>query len=194
MTREKWMKPILKSVSCPFQRFARAVGLILALLGAQELVVVHAAEPDPPANTKNKSSLKSIHKDLVRDAVELAKAASKNAYCPYSKFKVGAVIVHDDGTLDAGCNVENASYGLTVCAERNAVFQGVAKGRRSIQLVVVYTPTKKPTAPCGACRQVLNEFGPRASVLCVCDSDEVIESTVAELLPQAFGPKNLEKW
>jgi len=187
------MKAILGTIRCSFQRLVRAVGLFLALLGAQELVVVHAAEPDPPANTKNKNSLKSISKDLVRDAVELAKAASKNAYCPYSKFKVGAAIVHDDGTLDAGCNVENASYGLTVCAERNAVFQGVAKGHRSIQLVVVYTPTKKPTAPCGACRQVLNEFGPRASVLCVCDSDEVIESTVAELLPQAFGPGNLEK-
>ena len=91
----------------------------------------------------------------------------------------------------AGCNVENASYGLTICAERNAVFQLVAEGEPEIMAVVVYTPTPTPTAPCG--RQVLNEFGPDMAVVCVCDGLGRIETTLGELLPQAFGPRNLAK-
>jgi cytidine deaminase len=89
--------------------------------------------------------------------------------------------------------VENASYGLCNCAERTAIFAAAAAGEREIQAVVIYTPTKTATAPCGACRQVINEFGPEAVVISVCDSDDRIESTSSQLLPAAFGPKNLKK-
>lgn len=121
-----------------------------------------------------------------------AREAATRAYCPYSRFQVGAAVLSDDGLISSGCNVENASYGLTLCAERNAIFQAVGRGQRVIRAVVVYTPTSKPTAPCGACRQVINEFGPEAIVICVCDGPEVIEAALPDLLPGAFGPGNLE--
>ena len=124
---------------------------------------------------------------------ELAKTVSKRAYCPYSKFSVGAVVVTDTGEEFAGCNVENASYGLTICAERNAVFQMIANEKRKITLVIIYTPTPQPAAPCGACRQVINEFGPEARVISICDGAERIDTSLAQLLPQAFGPKNLNE-
>ena len=126
--------------------------------------------------------------DPLRDA---ARTAAARAYVPYSKFRVGAALLTRSGKVIAGCNVENASYGLTICAERNAVFQMVAGGETAFDRVVVYTPTATPTAPCGACRQVLNEFNPDAEVLCVCDGPDAIRSTVRELLPGAFGPANL---
>lgn len=123
--------------------------------------------------------------------IAAAKAASRRAYCPYSKFAVGSAVLVADGEVFSGCNVENASYGLTICAERNAVFQAVARGKTTIAAVVVYTPTAIPSAPCGACRQVINEFGPDAEILCVCDGPEVLRTTLAHLLPEAFGPRNL---
>ena len=122
---------------------------------------------------------------------DAARAAAARAYAPYSRFRVGAALLTRSGKVVAGCNVENASYGLTSCAERNAVFQMVASGETAFDRVVVYTPTATPTAPCGACRQVLNEFNPDAEVLCICDGPEAIRSTVRELLPGAFGPANL---
>jgi cytidine deaminase len=133
----------------------------------------------------------SVSEDDLARLADAAKAVSRQAYCPYSNFRVGAAVLTDGGEVVAGCNVENASYGLTICAERNAVFQAVARGRLAIRAVAVYTPTTTPTAPCGACRQVLNEFGPDAVVLSVCDGPATIRATLSELLPQAFGPKNL---
>lgn len=128
--------------------------------------------------------------DLERLSVA-AREASRQAYCPYSRFRVGAAVLTEGGEIFAGCNVENASYGLTVCAERIAVFQAVARGRRTVRAVAVYTPTATPTAPCGACRQVLNEFGPDAVVLCVCDGPATLRVSLDALLPHAFGPANL---
>lgn len=133
-----------------------------------------------------------ISESVLRKLREGAVAASESAYCPYSKFPVGAAVLTADGEIFSGCNVENASYGLTICAERNAVFQAVASGARHMVAVVVYTPTSTPTCPCGACRQVLNEFGPAADILCTCDGPETISRKVADLLPDAFGPANLE--
>jgi cytidine deaminase len=121
-----------------------------------------------------------------------AKSASKRAYCVYSDFHVGAAVLTAKGQVISGCNVESASYGLTNCAERNAIGQMVLAGELAFSAIVVYTPTPKPTAPCGACRQVLYEFGPDAEVISVCDGDGVLRSTVAELLPGAFGPRDLE--
>jgi len=133
----------------------------------------------------------SVNQTLIDQLREQARAAAGRAYCPYSRFRVGAAIASRSGVVFTGCNVENASYGLTICAERNAVFQMVAAGQTAFDVIVVYTPTATPTAPCGACRQVLNEFSPAAQVVCVCDGPEAIRSTVRELLPAAFGPQNL---
>ncbi|GAB1489497.1 hypothetical protein MASR2M8_19500 [Opitutaceae bacterium] len=120
-----------------------------------------------------------------------ARAAAKQAYAPYSHFPVGAAILTSRGQVFSGCNVENASYGLCNCAERTAIFNAVAAGQRQLRCVVVYTPTKTATMPCGACRQVINEFGPDTRVIAICDGRERIETTLAALLPGAFGPADL---
>lgn len=128
---------------------------------------------------------------LRRRLEKAARAAAKASYSPYSKFPVGAAILCDSGKIFTGCNVENASYGLCNCAERTAIFTATATGERVVTAVVVYTPTAIPSSPCGACRQVINEFGPDALVISVCDGDSRIETTLSALLPAAFGPKNL---
>jgi cytidine deaminase len=120
-----------------------------------------------------------------------AKAAAGKAYAPYSKFRVGAAVLTGGGKLFAGCNVENASYGLCNCAERTAIFSAVAAGEQKITCVVVYTPTKTATAPCGACRQVINEFGPEARVISFCSGTDEIDVSLGALLPGAFGPADL---
>jgi cytidine deaminase len=127
--------------------------------------------------------------------IAAAREAAAKAYCPYSRFHVGAAVLTERGEIFSGCNVENASYGLTICAERNAIFQAVARaeGPLVIRAAVVFTPTSAPTAPCGACRQVINEFGPDAEVFSVCDGPTVITNRLDELLPDAFGPRNLER-
>jgi cytidine deaminase len=121
----------------------------------------------------------------------LARRAAKTSYSPYSKFAVGAAVLAGSGKIYTGCNVENASYGLCNCAERTAIFSAVAAGERTFKCVVVYTPTTSATPPCGACRQVINEFGPQARVVSICDSGERIETSLDALLPAAFGPGNL---
>ena len=130
---------------------------------------------------------------MINKMTKLAKSASTKAYCPYSGFRVGAAILTTNNELFSGCNVENASYGLTSCAERNAIFSMVVQGERAIAAIVIYTPTDKPAAPCGACRQVINEFGPNALIVSVCDSDNVLKLRISELLPRSFGPADLEK-
>jgi cytidine deaminase len=133
----------------------------------------------------------SLSSSQRRRLLTAARAAASQAYAPYSRFRVGAAVLADSGKIFTGANVENASYGLSNCAERTAVFAAVAAGARKIVAVAVYTPTRTPTTPCGACRQVINEFGPRAVILCACRSRERIETTLDQLLPAAFGPKNL---
>ncbi|MDR3248911.1 MAG: cytidine deaminase [Treponema sp.] len=126
----------------------------------------------------------------------LAMEAAKAAYAPYSKFRVGAALLGADGRIFTGCNVENRSFGLTVCAERNAVFQGVAQGCRSFTALAIVTPdSENPVGPCGACRQVLSEFmGPDAPVRFgpgrpvsgqggQAAGGPVIDTTLGELLP-----------
>ena len=116
-----------------------------------------------------------------------ARNASSQAYCPYSLFAVGAAVQAVDGRVFSACNVENASYGLSICAERNAVFHAVAAGARDIIAVAIYTPTSEFTTPCGACRQVLREFAANADVLCGCNGSAQARFTVASLLPHAFS-------
>ncbi|MEO9484789.1 MAG: cytidine deaminase [Ekhidna sp.] len=117
---------------------------------------------------------------------EAAKNASKHAYAPYSKFKVGCALLTKSGNLYTGCNVENASYGLTICAERNAIAQAVnQEGSIEIEKLVVYTPTATPTPPCGACRQVIHEFG-NPTIVSFCDKSESNSHKASDLLPHAF--------
>jgi cytidine deaminase len=134
-----------------------------------------------------------IPASTIRRLETAARRAAKASYSPYSKFEVGAAVLAGSGRIYAGSNVENASFGLCNCAERTAIFTATAAGERKLEAVVVYTPTAAPTMPCGACRQVINEFGPQALVIAICDSAEKIESTLPALLSQAFGPKNLIK-
>jgi len=132
-----------------------------------------------------------IPASTLRRLEKSARAAARGAYAPYSKFRVGAAVLGGSGRTYSGCNVENASYGLCNCAERTAIFSAAAAGERKVRAVVVYTPTVTPTMPCGACRQVINEFGPTAIVVSICDRAARIETTLDRLLPEAFGPEDL---
>jgi cytidine deaminase len=124
--------------------------------------------------------------DDWRALAAAARAASMNAYAPYSRFAVGAAVRAGDGRLFAGCNVENASFGLTICAERNAVFQAVAGGARNLVALALFTPTPEPASPCGACRQVLAEFGVR-EVRCAGEDGREACFTLDALLPHRFS-------
>jgi len=128
---------------------------------------------------------------VIRRLEQAAREAAKASYSPYSKFRVGAAILAGSGKVYTGTNVENASYGLCNCAERTAIFTAAAAGERTVRAVAVYTPTRQATSPCGACRQVINEFGPAALVISVCDGADRIETSLDKLLPEAFGPGNL---
>jgi cytidine deaminase len=125
----------------------------------------------------------------IQAMVTAAEAVREHAYVPYSGFAVGAALRAEDGTLFAGCNVENASYGLTICAERNAVFQAVAAGARTFDAVAVVTGNG--VSPCGACRQVLAEFGPQMTVILANTSGVRRIFTLDQLLPAAFLPSQL---
>ncbi len=93
-----------------------------------------------------------------RELLEKAKEVSQNAYVPYSKFKVGACVLTEDGSTFSGCNFENASYGLTICAERNAIGTAIANGHTKLKAIAIYSPNEDNCVPCGACRQVMTEF------------------------------------
>lgn len=121
-----------------------------------------------------------------------AKTAFDRAYAPYSKFQVGAALLGTDGKIYAGCNVENASYGLSRCAEQTAVQKMVSEGVRGFSKAVVYTLASPPSSPCGACRQILFEFGENAEVVMVNDKNETRVFSVSELLPAGFGPRDLK--
>jgi cytidine deaminase len=119
--------------------------------------------------------------------------ASRNAWCPYSNFRVGAALLAADGRIFAGCNIENASHGLTICAERNAMGNAIGAGCREFEALLIFTATQKPTAPCGACRQVIIEFAPDIDVISVCEASDEIRVSIRELLPHNFGPHSLNE-
>ncbi len=132
---------------------------------------------------------------LTKEEVDLVRKAIKyrqNAYAPYSNFQVGAALLTDSGKVYLGANVENASYGLTVCAERIAAFKAVNDGERKFKVIAVVADTEEPVAPCGACRQVLREFGPNMKVIMANVSGDILIATLDELLPVSFGPESLE--
>lgn len=134
--------------------------------------LVRCMSDEPKEPTMNEKDMVEPDTKTLQEMAKRAKAISKRAYCPYSMFRVGAVVLTDDGQMFEGCNVENASPGVTICAERTAVFQMIAWGKRKIVAVVTYTATPEPAAPCGACRQVINEFGPDALIMSVCDGTD----------------------
>ena len=120
---------------------------------------------------------------MTTELISAAWAAREQAYAPYSNFQVGAAVLTKRGDIFTGCNVENLSYGLTICAERVAIGTMIAAGKRNISRIVVVADTDQPVSPCGACRQVMAEFGD-FSVLLVCKHSQ-LEMTLGELLPRA---------
>lgn len=118
--------------------------------------------------------------------IESAESAARNAYAVYSDFKVGAAILTDDGKIFAGCNIENSSYGLTICAERTAVFKAVSEGFRNFRAIAVCSKAIPPARPCGACLQVLSEFGSDMEILCVNSKGDRDRFKLKELFPEGF--------
>jgi cytidine deaminase len=133
-----------------------------------------------------------LTKDERRALIDLAKEARRRAYAPYSNYPVGAVLRTRSGRIFTGCNVENAAYPTSMCAERIAIYKAVSEGEKEFDVIAVVTPNGG--TPCGSCRQVMAEFGLDTLVL-VADAEGrmVQESTVAGLLPGAFTPKDLKK-
>jgi cytidine deaminase len=134
--------------------------------------------------------------DILNDELlDLARGAAKRAYAPYSSFPVGAAAVTRDGAVFTGSNVENSSFGLTICAERSAISAAVSAGHREIVAIAVSAPRKPGTSPCGACRQVMNEFRPRDEdmVVILDDGGSGMAIPLQQLLPRAFGPRNLDQ-
>lgn len=130
--------------------------------------------------------MSSNEHDLVKAAV----AVRQRAYAPYSNYKVGAALLGENGVIYDGCNVENASYGLTICAERSAACKMVADGVQRIMAIAV--ATDNAGSPCGACRQVLTEFAADVPVYLIDQNGDVVETTMYALLPMHFGPEHLE--
>ena len=122
--------------------------------------------------------------DYFAVIVQSATAVRLRAYAPYSNFQVGAALLAKDGRIFTGCNVENLSYGLTICAERNAIFAAVAAGVREFAAIAIVADTREPVSPCGACRQVMAEFGD-FKIIAATLAGRVFESTVAALLPRS---------
>lgn len=121
------------------------------------------------------------------ELIDLAVKTSENAYVPYSHFPIGAVLVTDEGKIYTGVNIENASFGLTNCGERSAIFKAVSEGERSFKELIIYGQTEKPVSPCGACRQVMAEFfEPDLPVTLVAKDKSTVVMTVKELLPYSF--------
>ncbi len=132
----------------------------------------------------------SPEKELIRRARE----ARSNAYSPYSGVKIGAAVLARDGSLYAGCNIENSSYGLSNCAERTAIFKAISEGRRELVSMSIVGDSEEFTRPCGACRQVMVQFNPRLRIIRVGLVDGYRSETTAEkLLPEAFNPSSLTR-
>lgn len=128
---------------------------------------------------------------LDRELLDAARAGRQRAYAPYSRFSVGAAVRTGSGRIFEGGNVENASYGLTVCAERVALFAAICSGERTVTDIAVVGDVPRPLSPCGACRQVMVELAPRARVIMATTSGESQVTDVAALLPIAFGQSEL---
>lgn len=135
-------------------------------------------------------------KDNVRQLIAVAKEISLKSYSPYSRFPVGSAIEDLDGNIFAGCNVENLAFPSGLCAERTAICKAVSEigPDLKVHILVIYTPTDTVTTPCGACRQVINEFAsPDTRVICVCDDDSILDIAFKDLLPESPIIDDLKK-
>ena len=121
----------------------------------------------------------------MKELIDAAIQAREKAYVPYSKFKVGAAVLTKSGIIVSGCNVENASYGLSNCAERTAIFKAVSEGEQEFSVIAVAADTERPVAPCGACRQVIAEFGINKIIMCNLKGEQLVMN-LEELLPYSF--------
>lgn len=131
-----------------------------------------------------------IHSE--KELIEAATNVRENAYAPFSEFKVGSALETDDGEIIAGCNVESASYGLTVCAERVAIWKAISEGKRKIKHIAVVADTEELTPPCGVCRQIIWEFGGDIPVIMANLKGKVETVQMKDLLPRAFDTKFLK--
>jgi len=122
---------------------------------------------------------------MERKLYELAKEATKNSFAPFSQFHVGAALLADDGRIFTGCNVENSSYGVTICAERTALVKAVSEGARNFTAIAIASQNGEAW-PCGVCRQMLYEFSPEMSVITGTDEDHLEVVSLSELLPHGF--------
>ncbi len=129
----------------------------------------------------------------LAELIRRAKEARKNAYSPYSKVIIGAAVLTSDGKIFTGCNIENSSFGLSNCAERTAVFKAVSEGHRKLEAVAIVGESEDFTRPCGACRQVLVEFGPEMRVIRRGIDGFSSDLSIKALLPEPFGPTFLAK-
>ncbi|MHB1650974.1 MAG: cytidine deaminase [Desulfitobacteriaceae bacterium] len=126
-----------------------------------------------------------------QELIERAREAYRYAYVPYSHYSVGAAALFSSGRVFSGCNVENASFGLTVCAERNAIFQAAAQGERVLEGIAIAVPGEDFPSPCGACRQVMREFAQDCPVILINGKGSVKVTSLKNLLPDSFGPEFL---
>ena len=130
-------------------------------------------------------------KETIQKLIAAAKEAQQGAYVPYSGYAVGAALLADDGKMYTGCNIENASYTPTVCAERVAVFKAISEGAKRVKIIAVVAG-EDMGYPCGVCRQVLREFGEDATIVVAKDEENYHVHTLDELLPHSFGPENVK--
>jgi len=121
----------------------------------------------------------------LSELLEIARKAAELAYAPYSGYKVGSAVLCKDGSIYSGCNIENASYSLTLCAERTAIFKAISEGKKEFEAIAIYVDSDIVFPPCGACRQVISEFAPSISVV-YANREETVESSMDLLLPGAF--------
>ncbi|MCX6088651.1 MAG: cytidine deaminase [Caldiserica bacterium] len=129
---------------------------------------------------------------MKKELIEEATKAREKAYAPYSNFKVGSAVLTKSGKVFTGANIENASYGASICAERVALFKAISEGETEIVEIAVVTCAEEPTMPCGICRQVLKEFSENLKIYAANLEGKVIETTIDRLLPMAFTREDLE--
>jgi len=141
--------------------------------------------------SKTIGAAQDLEPALILELIDQAQAAYRQAYVPYSHYPVGSAVLFSSGKIYSGCNVENASYGLTVCAERNAIFQAIAQGERELKGIAIAVPTEGFPSPCGACRQVIREFAVDCPVILINGSGKTRVTSLEKLLPDSFGPEFL---
>jgi cytidine deaminase len=140
----------------------------------------------------NNEHIKNLSGVSDKFLIECAKKVMKNSYSKYSKFKVGAALLTEDGRVFDGCNIENASFGATICAERTAVVKAISEGAKKINRIAIVSDTQKTTPPCGICLQFLKEFMDENGVIILEDGDEIYRYTFSEMYPMSFSLQDFE--